>query len=222
MKNLKIFRFITVLIALTATIFTFTDHLTVLGGDGASPALFFTSWATWLCTAVCIWVFILTLKTSSEVFSYNNAIVPLFKNAADIMALATFIVANFVLPKKVWSGAYWADIPGIFKHFLLPILVLCDDFLLDAKNKYKIYHPFTGIVVPVAYWIIVVTRFVIARANFGGKIPENLQIKYYPYGFTNLDNGHSLKGLIIMLSGICVGLILFGFLFILADKKKQK
>ena len=86
----------------------------------------------------------------------------------------------------------------------------------------KIIFSLYGIIIPVIYWTSVICRFVSARKNFGGRIPESLWFRYYPYGFTNIDSGHSLKGLVILLCGIGAGLILFGLLFVFADKKSKE
>ena len=43
---------------------------------------------------------------------------------------------------------------------------------------------------------------------------------YYPYGFTNIDNGHTLGFLIGLLGAITVGLILTGTVLYLLNRKK--
>lgn len=203
-------------IACVASIFTITDHVKFFGGDGAPFTLFFTSWATWICTAVA---YISLAKWRNEEYSFWFKIL---KFTANIMAIATFIVSAFVLPEKIWMLSYWTNIGGIFKHFCLPLLTLAYEFFIDRKNKYNYAFSLYGVIFPIIYWACVIIRFVRARANFGGVIPSDFWIRYYPYGFTNIDNGHTLKGLILLLCGIGAGLIIFGLLFVIADKKTNE
>lgn len=203
-------------VACASSILSITDHLGLFGGDGAPSTLFFTSWSTWLCTAVA---YISLAKWHNEEYSFWFRFL---KFSANIMAVATFIVSAFVLPEKIWMISYWTKLGGIFKHFLLPLLTIGFELFIDRKKKYNILFSFYGIAIPVIYWTAVIVRFVTARKKFGGEIPSGLWIRYYPYGFTNIDNGHTLKGLVILLCGIGVGLILFGLLFVLADKKSKE
>ena len=54
----------------------------------------------------------------------------------------------------------------------------------------------------------------------GGSIPESQWNLYYPYGFTNIDNGHTLGFLIGLLGAITVGLIFTGTVLYLLNRKK--
>lgn len=203
-------------VACAASIFSITDHVGYFGGDKAPSTLFFTSWSTWICTAVA-YISLATWRKDEYSFGMK-----FFKFSADIMATATFIVSAFVLPEKIWMYSYWTNIGSIFKHFLLPLLTIGFELFVDRKNKYKIIFSLYGIIIPVIYWTSVICRFVSARKNFGGRIPESLWFRYYPYGFTNIDSGNSLKGLVILLCVIGAGLILFGLLFVFADKRSKE
>lgn len=138
---------------------------------------------------------------------------------AAMMMVATFLIAAFVLPEKIWTAAYW-KFGSAFKHFVLPIFTIGDEILFPGKRK--IFFPFLGMVIPISWCFVIIPRAVSARASFGGSIPQDLWSQYYPYGFTNLDNGHSLKGLCLLFSAIGIGLILFGFLFLLLGKLKAR
>lgn len=203
-------------VACAASIFSITDHLSLFGGDGAPSALFFTSWSTWICTAVA---YVSLAKWNNQNYTFRFKFI---KFTANIMAVATFIVSAFVLPEKIWMISYWTKAGGIFKHFLLPLLTIGFELFIDRKNKYSVIYSLYGIIIPIIYWTATILKFVCVRKNFGGRIPESLWYRYYPYGFTNIDNGHSLKGLVILLCGIGAGLIIFGLLFVLADKKSKE
>lgn len=216
-KTKNIYRIIWVLIAVIATIFTFTDHVSFMGGDGRPSTLFFTSWSVWLCLLTSILCIVPTIQKKNSVQQW----VMLVKFCANIMIIATFVVAAFVLPDKLWTAGYWN--PGsIFKHFLLPILTIADTVMFDEKDSYKVYYPIVGVVVPMLYWVIVVARICSARNALGGALPANLWDFYYPYGFTNFDNGHSLAGLCKILAGISVGLLLIGYGFFFGKKSYKK
>ena len=211
----KIYRIFYFAICLVATICTFTDHIAVFGGNGRPVALFFTTWSVWLCFVSSIFCFIFAMKEKDD--SQNLV---LLKFCADIMIIATFIVAGFVLPEKIWTRDYWT-FGGAFKHFLVPVMTVLDSAFFDKKSSYKIFYPFAGVVIPLIYWIVVIARVCIKRHSCGGSLPEALWNSYYPYGFTNFDNGHSLGGLIGLLAGILLGLILIGFLFLALKREKK-
>lgn len=215
-KFKSIFRIVWLIFSLIATIATLTDHVAAFNGDGRPAALFFTSWSVWLAlvTAIAGTILILTKKEDSQWYC-------LLKFCADIMLIATFIVAGFVLPTKIWTASYWT-FGGTFKHFFVPILTVADTILFDKKDSYKVYFPFAGIVIPLIYWVILIIRICVTRNAMGGAIPANLWDFYYPYGFTNIDNGHSLAGLCKLLSGITVGLIVIGFGFFFGKKSYKK
>ncbi len=210
-----IFRLLWLLVALVATISSFTDRFVAFGGDGKPFALFFTAWSVWIAFAVAIWAFVLTVSSLKE-----NKIFFTVKFAADIMIIATFIVSAFVLPDKIWMKSYWT-FGSTFKHFLLPIFTVLDSAFFDPAKSFKFWHPFAGVVAPVIYWTSVILRAVIHRNAQGGIIPSAEWNKYYPYGFTNLDNGHSLKGLCLLLLGIGIGLLGIGYLIVLINSKRK-
>ncbi len=137
------------------------------------------------------------------------------------MIVATFIVSAFVLPDKIWMRGYWTA-GSIFKHFLLPILTVVDALCCTPRGSYRPWQPFAALLAPLCYWVCVIVRFVRFRSASGGSIPQALWDSYYPYGFTNLDQGVSLGGLCGLLGGILVGLILCGYLVLLLRRRKPR
>ncbi len=217
-KNFRlIFRIIWTIVALIATFLTLKDHLTVLGGDNRPVTLFFTSWSVWLGALAAVLSLISTIKDDAKSPQINI----LIKFCADMMLIATFVMSALVLPEKIWMSSYWTA-GGTFKHFLLPIFTVTDSILYDEKNSYKISYPFLALVVPFFYWAGVIIRALVTRKLNGGSIPQDLWQMYYPYGFTNFDNGHSLGGLCGLLAGIMVALIIIGYSFYFAKKYSKK
>lgn len=212
-----IVRIVWAVIAVAATIFTLTDHIGFLGGDLKPVALFFTSWSVWLAALAAILSLISTLKKDEKTPQW----IIIIKFCAIIMMIATFVISAFVLPDKIWKAAFWTP-GGAFKHFLLPIFTVADTILYDEKGSYKVYYPFVAVIIPLIYWAAVIIRFCAARSANGGAIPANLWDAYYPYGFTNLDNGHSLAGLIRLLAIILAALIAVGYGFYFGKKEYKK
>ena len=217
------FRILWFLAALVSTVCTFTDHLKALGGDGRPVALFFTSWSVWIsfaaATASLAFEILQKAKGVQNAKASDQGVLHSLLNfCAAMMMIATFLIAAFVLPEKIWTAAYW-KFGSAFKHFVLPIFTIGDEILFPGKRK--IFFPFLGMVIPISWCFVIIPRAVSARASFGGSIPQDLWSQYYPYGFTNLDNGHSLKGLCLLFSAIGIGLAVFGFLFLLLEKLKS-
>ena len=217
----KLYRIVLALVAVVATVTTFTDHVVAFGGDGNPAALYFTSWSVWLALISAILALVLSFNKKIDEKKGGGRAIRLAKFSANIMVIATFIVAAFVLPSKIWTPDYWT-FGGIFKHFLLPILTILDAFLFDTRHVLKVFDPILAVITSLLYWVIVVIRFMFARANLGGAISEEFWGQYYPYGFTNMDNGHSIGGLCGMLGGILVGLILIGYVYYIVDHKGKK
>lgn len=218
-KNSKaklIIRCIWLAFALIATVFTLTDHVGFLGGDSKPFTLFFTSWSVWLATLAAGSALVSTLNKKERTPQW----VLLVKFCAIIMMIATFVISAFVLPDKIWKASYWTW-GSTFKHFLLPLITVADTAIYDEKGSYKIYYPFASLVVPLIYWTAVIGRFCTARTAAGGTIPESLWDAYYPYGFTNIDNGHSLTGLIRLLAIILVALVAIGYGFYFGKKENK-
>jgi hypothetical protein len=205
LKLQLIYRILLVMVGITGCILGLINK-------GAHCLLFYTYWSGWFATFVAILTLVSTIVqlAKGEKEGYNRY-VPILKFTANIFIIATFIVAGFVLPDKIWSVAYWTYPTGIFYHFLLPIMTVLDSILFDRKRSYRVSYPFFAVIPSLLYWIVIIWRFLAYRNSLGGSIPESEWDNYYPYGFTNIDKSASLGGLIGLLAGILVGLILIGF-----------
>ncbi|MBO4604511.1 MAG: hypothetical protein J5657_04360 [Clostridiales bacterium] len=210
-----VYRSILLTVAVIAVVWSFLGYKPV--------ALYFTNWSVWFAAAMTILTYagtVMSTAKGNEAILDNKAF-RLLKFCAEVMIFATFVVSSFVLPDKLWTAGFWA--PGsIFKHLLLPILYIGDGILCDKRNSYKVHYIFAALAAPVIYWTAVITRFVTYRNSMGGAIPEDQWSNYYPYGFTNIDNGHTLTFLILLLAGIAVGLAITGTVFYLLNKKKSE
>lgn len=212
-----IYRSIWAIVGIIATILTITDRMVEIGGDGRPVALFFTAWSVWLSTLCAVLICGNTIYkyVKGERKGYNNFI-PLLKFCSNIMIIATFVVSAFALKnEQIWTKDYWV-LGSIFKHFLLPILTVLDYVFFDPKHRIRASYPLIGVLLPLVYWIVIIVRILIKRD--GNSIPQIEWDNYYPYSFTNFDNGATLGGLCGLLAGICVGLILIGYIFWAADK----
>ncbi len=215
------FRSISLVVAITSLVLSFVSLNRASDGGSISPFLYYTHWSCFLAEFTIGASFISTLvqfiKGKRE---GNNTYLPLLKYCSNIMIIATFVVAAFVLPDKIWTSGYWT-FSGAVHHFIMPILVVIDSALFDRKRTYRISYPFLGVVLPLLYWAVIIIRFSIKRNSCGGSIPENLWDYYYPYGFTNIDKSSSYGFLIGLLAGILVALILIGFLYCLLNKLEK-
>ncbi len=209
------YRSILTVVAICAVVWSFLGFKPVM--------LYFTNWSVWFAAAMTFLTYAGTImsKAKGNEKILDNKAFRLLKFCAEVMIFATFVVSAFVLPEKIWTAGFWA--PGsTFKHFLLPVLYIGDGILCDKRNSYKIHYIFASLAAPVIYWTAVIARFLSYRSSLGGAIPEDQWDKYYPYGFTNIDNGHTLTFLIALLAGIAVGLMITGLVLYLLNKKKVK
>lgn len=209
-----VFRIILAVVALIASILGFT---------GSSPvALYFTNWSVWFAAVMSFLALIGTFKSylSGNDLLLDNGAYRILKFAAEVMIFATFVVSSFVLPDKLWTAGFWT-LGGTFKHVLLPVLFIADGILCDKRNSYRFGFVFAALVPPIAYWAIVIIRFVTYRNSIGGAIPESEWDRYYPYGFTNIDDGKTLTFLIGLLGGIAAGLVITGTVFYFLNRKKS-
>ena len=214
-KGRLIFRIILTAVAIGALICSFLGTQPIM--------LYFTNWSVWfvvIMTFLTLAGTVMSYKSQNESLLDNKAY-RLLKFAAAVMIFATFVVSSFVLPDKLWTPTFWR-VESFFKHFLLPVMYIADGILCDKRNSYKIHYVFAALVPPIIYWTAVITRFCSYRNSLGGAIPEDQWNQYYPYGFTNIDNGHTLTFLIALLAGIAAGLTVTGFVLYLLNRKKEK
>lgn len=202
-KSQLIFRSIVLAFGLVAFIFAVNEP---------RVALYYTNWS---CYFGFLAILLGEIGTCIALFRKNdklldNLVYKMIKVSSTVMIIATFIVAAFVLPTKIWTIGYWNNPGSIFKHFCFPILLTLDTILCDKPCSYKFWFAFTNPVPPLLYWVIIIARFMTARNSFGGHIPEEQWGNYYPYGFTNIDKSASLGGLIGLLAGILVAMIGMG------------
>ena len=214
------YRTIWMLIALIATAFTFIDHLTVLGGDGSPPVLFYASWSVWITLVASVLGWIWSVRSFLKKQTHEWRRFASVEFCALIMMIATFIVSAFVLPDKIWTAGYWTA-SNTFKHFLLPVLTVIDVLVYQRGKVFGVLYPLYAVIPSLLYWAVIVIRALVYRAACGGAIPEAEHALYYPYGFTNFDAGHSLGGLCGLLSGMLIGLILIGYLFFWVNRRKS-
>lgn len=215
-----LFKCFYVVIGITATVISFTMPNLTGKGEVRSPFMFYTNWSVWFVLITACLSFAVSIFWLCEKKNISNQIIECLRFASLIMIIATFIISAFVLPDKIWKAGYWT-VPSIFKHFLLPILTVIDYALYTRRGSLKLYFPFTALIVPLIYWNIIIARFLIKRGSLGGRIPEESWPFYYPYGFTNIDNGKSLGFLIGLLSGILVGLVAIGYALYFLKKERQ-
>lgn len=210
-----VFRGVETLLAIVSSIIPFFIYNIASDGGNRSPFLFFTNYSVWLALVAiclsCVFSLLIYLKKKENTPSWVEGV----RQAAFIMVFATFVISAFVLPDKIWTAGYW-NFASIFKHFLLPIFFMFDVIALSEKHSVKVFYPLTSVVIPLLYWFVVILRFMLARG--GNPLPEAKWDYYYPYGFTNIDNGHSLGGLIGLLAGILVGLLIVGYALYFFDK----
>ena len=212
-KARLIYRIFLALIAVGSFIYSFLGFKPVM--------LYYTNWSAWFAI---IMTFLTLIGTCMSYFSkderlLDNGVYKLFKFGAAVMIFATFVVSAFVLPDKIWTSGFWR--PGsTFKHFLLPVFYIADGILCDKRNSYKFSYAFTSLVIPIMYWVVLILRFMNYRKTCGGAIPEDQWFRYYPYGFCNIDDGHTLTFLICLLAGIAVALVLTGTVFYFLNKRK--
>ncbi|MCR4562663.1 MAG: hypothetical protein K5694_05630 [Bacilli bacterium] len=206
-----IYRAVVLAIALFSSVIPFFIYnINGVTGGNITPFIYFTNWSVWLVLVAAVIGFIYALRNklgkSEGVPSWVEAV----RLAAFIMILATFIISAFVLPAKIWMKEYWT-LASTFKHFLLPVVFIFDAIVLSRKQTVKWTFPLFAVIPPLIYWIIIIARFMIKRG--GNPLPQAIWADYYPYGFTNIDNGHSLGGLIGLLGGILVGLLIVGYAY---------
>lgn len=214
-KARLIYRIFLSLIAIGSFVYTFLGFKPIM--------LYFTNWSAWYAIIMVFLTLAGTIKSyiSKDDSLLDNGIFKMFKFGAEIMIFATFVVSAFVLPDKIWTSGFWA--PGsTFKHFLLPVFYILDGILCDKRNSYKIYYALTSLVIPIMYWVILVLRFLDHRKACGGAIPEDQWRRYYPYGFCNIDDGHTLTFLICLLAGIAAALTVTGVVLYVLNRKKSK
>jgi hypothetical protein len=196
-------------IVLVALILAFTDNAEHIG----RTFLYYTNWSVILAFVAVTAQLVLTaipFIRGERTGAVEEPWAIVLKFCADITVIATFIVGGFVL------GQFADTVGHLFRHLFVPLIVVFDTVLFMQRRSLKVFYPLISVIPSLLYWAIIVIRALIARG--GTAIAEAEWANYYPYNFTNFDNGHSVGGLVGMLAGILVGLLLIAYLFYALDK----
>lgn len=207
-------RILLCLIAASATIATFTDHLVYTNGDGRPITLFFTAWSVWFITIVAFTNLFITLRHKSE-----RSIFLLIWFCAIVMIFTAFMVTlvTYVIDDR--SIDYWS-LGSIFKHILLPVATLIDGYFFFPVNSVKKYYPLAGPVPGIIYWAVILVRAVNHHQTIGEAIPRDEWTYYYPYDFVNYDVNGNFSTIILLLLSVAVITVLLGYLVRFINKKK--
>ena len=179
----------------------------------------FTYLSNFFCLGVMIAGLIQTIKKKED--SYVT-VSPVLKFIGLIVILFTFVVFNVLLagaegrnPQLNWR------IGSLLFHVVLPILYIADWFLFYERRKMKWFYPFTAMLFPVVYAILIYTQAAILRFDSSILIPNSTTPLIYPYFFVNLET-QGVLGVAKWFALFFVGLTLVGYIFFGLDQIKKK
>ncbi len=90
----------------------------------------------------------------------------------------------------------------VLVHYITPLMALADWLLFDPKGRYRWFHPFAWLSLPLAYQLFAVIRapFITAPTPSGSR---------YPYLFIDID---ALGwGVVLWPLGMAAGLVALGY-----------
>lgn len=213
------FHWFWLLTAVVSASFTFTDWAGITG-DGRPAYAFFTSWAVWSGFVVAIAHASAAVCDETEGKAERSYPAPLLTFCS---CCALFITAFVILLGCVFfsSKVRFFTTSGIFKHAILPFFAVVDALVNAPKGAFKKAYVAFSFVLPIAYWIATVSRMAAARARFGGAIPPSLRGAYYPYPFTNLDEGWTYLTLALALAFFAAVSIVFAVRLVRGNQRRK-
>lgn len=159
---------------------------------------------TMLSNLLCFLYFGAALVYGSSVIRKSGGrgsavLFPRFKGAVTIAILVTMLIYQFILADTPFSmGAGGSSLSDNMVHLFVPVLVILDWLLFDAKGRFHIQDPCLWCLLPMIYW-----GYTLIAAQLGVTYTAGSR---YPYGFIDVDRlGFSQVAL-------NVGLLLLGFL----------
>lgn len=105
---------------------------------------------------------------------------PWLKGATTLVIAVTFLIYHFILARNKFDWQIY-KVGNLLVHYIVPLMVVTDWLLFDAKEKRPWWHPLSWLTFPVAYFI-----FTVIRAQVGGWFPGRIFTRY-PYPFINVD-----------------------------------
>ncbi len=105
---------------------------------------------------------------------------PWLKGATTLVIAVTFLIYHFILARNKFDWQIY-KVGNLLVHYIVPLTVVGDWLLFDAKERRPWWHPLSWLAFPVAYFI-----FTIVRAQVGGWFPGRIFTRY-PYPFINVD-----------------------------------
>lgn len=130
------------------------------------------------------------------------------------LAKGAVIIAITVTMAIYWTMLYDpADVTDVLEdyivHLVMPLLMLFDWLLFDAKGAFKFWHPFVWLVIPYVYF-----GFTLVAGPMGLVYPNG---KHYPYPFINVDE-RGIEEVLTTVLWITLGFLLFSFVLVALDR----
>lgn len=166
---------------------------------------------TYLSNAVCF--IFMSIVLGFSIYRYrkgerkgNNEFFPLFKFAATVMIMVTFLIYATML-ESMFSASYWQDGQNLIIHFFVPLMFFIDWVLFDKHKTIGLSDIPYALIIPNVYviYIMIRARFV---TNFDNR---------YPYDFLNIDE-HGTKAVLITIILLLVAFYILGMLMWVYDK----
>lgn len=125
-------------------------------------------------------------------------LLPRFKGAVTIAILVTLLIYQFLLADTPFSMGAGSSLGNNLVHLFVPVLVILDWLLFDAKGRFHVQDPCLWCALPMIYWGCTLLAARLGVTYMAGS--------RYPYGFIDIDRLGFLR------VAQNVGLLLLGFL----------
>lgn len=179
------------------------------------------SYYTMQSNIICFITFFVFLIGDILKYDYRNRKwYPILKGAITIAILLTFVIyLSTLLPNRflmyqvsINRNLIGKKIGNWLVHGISPILVI-GDYFFDEKGKCKNYYPIYWILFPILYVCFVYSK----KGHFYGIGGS----RKYGYFFLDPDKVGT-TGVILWITGIIIGILIVGYLFVFFDQKLAK
>lgn len=179
----------------------------------------FTNLSNFFCLGIMLVALVQTARKKEDGYVTTA---PTLKFIGMINILFTFAVFNLLL-----AGAEGRDpqlnwrVGSLLFHVVLPLMYVADWFLFYPRRNMKWYHPFSAILFPAAYAVLIYSQAAILGFDSSILIPGTETPLIYPYFFLNLDT-QGVPGVLQWFGLFFIGLSAVGFAFFGLDRLLSK
>lgn len=190
----------------------------IISDFGPGILLYYTNISNILCFIYFLFATIYEVKNKEHVKALHHSFAPHIKGAVILAITITMLIYWFVLnssgfvmsaSKETVVTPLINTISNYIVHLVVPLLTIFDWILFDSKGSFKKGDPIRWLLIPLAYYCLMV---IIAQTGF-----RFIGDTRYPYFFIDSDV-IGIRNVALFIVGMIAAFLIIGYLIFCLDR----